>query len=211
VRYPNTVQLPDDTVLISNGSADYRGKGDSDVLAASLYHPDTNTLTPAADPTIGRNYHSAALLLPNGQVLTLGGDSLFKDPANTRDGEFEKRLEIYAPPYLLRGLPQPVIAKAPGQVERGATLRVSTPDAGRIAAARLIRPGAATHVTDVEQRSVALDITPVDGALELAVPEEATIVPAGFYMLFLVDEAGTPSAATWVRVTGPPARRAGQR
>jgi hypothetical protein len=73
VRYPNTVQLPDDTVLISNGSRDYRGKGDSDVLAASLYHPDTNSLTPAAAPTIGRNYHSAALLLPNGQVLTLGG------------------------------------------------------------------------------------------------------------------------------------------
>ena len=64
-----------------------------------------------------------------------------------------------------------------------------------------------TDVTDVEQRSVALDITPVDDALELAVPEEATIVPAGFYMLFLVDHAGTPSAATWVRVSDGPERR----
>ncbi|WP_308258980.1 galactose oxidase-like domain-containing protein [Pseudonocardia sp. H11422] len=208
VRYPNVVQLPDDNILISNGSLDYRGKGGSNVLQANLYHPDTNTLSPAADPAVGRNYHSEALLLPNGQVLTMGGDSLFSDELNTKEGKFEQRLEIYTPPYLFHG-PQPVISDAPAQVNLGGVMTVSSPDSARIATARLMRPGLATHVTDLEQRSVALDIDRrPDGTLGLTVPVEPTIVPPGYYMLFLVDDEGTPSVARWMHVTSPPDRGA---
>jgi hypothetical protein len=200
-RYPNVVQLPDDDILITGGSRDYRGKSGSQILRASLYRPSTNGLTPAADPTVGRDYHAEALLLPNGQVMTLGGNPLFEDPANTRVAEFEQRLEIYSPPYLFHG-PQPVITDAPAAVPVGATMVVSSPDAPRIASARLMRPSAVTHATDVEQRSVALDIERrPDGALGLALPDEPTLVPPGFYMLFLVDDAGTPSVARWVHVT----------
>ncbi|NMH91165.1 DUF1929 domain-containing protein [Pseudonocardia bannensis] len=200
VRYPNVVQLPDDDLLITGGSRDYRAKGNSHVLRAGLYDPDTNSLRAAADPTVGRDYHSAGVLLPNGQVMTLGGDPLFADKDDTKDGKFEQRLEIYTPPYLFHG-PQPVISDAPGQVARGESMTVSSPDASRIAQARLIRPSAATHATDVEQRSIALDIDRrPDGTLGLAVPPEPTLVPPGYYMLFLVDGAGTPSVARWVHV-----------
>ncbi|MFC5947904.1 galactose oxidase early set domain-containing protein [Pseudonocardia lutea] len=66
----------------------------------------------------------------------------------------------------------------------------------------LIRSSAATHATDVEQRSVALNVSKnPDGTLSLAIPEEPTLVPPGYYMLFLVDGAGTPSKAHWVHVT----------
>jgi hypothetical protein len=200
-RYPNVVTLPDDQVLITGGSRDYRGKGNSQVLRASLYDPGTNTLRPAADPTVPRDYHSEALLLPNGQVMTLGGNPLFEDEANTKVAKFEQRLEIYTPPYLFQG-PRPVIADAPVEVRLGSELDVTTPDAGRIAAARLIRPSAVTHATDVEQRSVRLDIASRDGdSLGLTVPAEPTLVPPGYYMLFLVDESGTPSVARWVQVS----------
>nr|WP_239029026.1 kelch motif-containing protein [Pseudonocardia acidicola] len=200
-RYPNVVQLPDDSLLITGGSRDYRGKGTSDNLVATFYHPDTNTLTAAADPTVGRDYHSEALLLPNGQVVTMGGNPLFADKDNQKPAPFEKRLEIYTPPYLLHG-PQPVIADAPAEAKPGGSMTVSSPDAATIASARLIRPSAVTHATDVEQRSVALDITRnPDGSLGLALPGEPTLVPPGYYMLFLVNEAGTPSVARWVHVT----------
>lgn len=200
-RYPNVVTLPDDSMLIANGSKDYRGKGASDNLVASLYHPDTNTLSPAADPTVGRDYHSEGLLLPNGQVLTMGGNSLFKDAADSKTAPFEQRLEIYTPPYLFHG-PQPTIATAPGNTAPGATFTVSSPDTARIATARLIRPSAATHATDIEQRSIALDIVKnQDGTMNLKVPAEPTIVPPGYYMLFLVDTGGAPSVAHWVHVT----------
>jgi hypothetical protein len=200
-RYPNVVQLPNDDLLISNGSRDYRGKGKSDLLLASLYHPSTNTLSPAADPTIGRDYHSEGILMPNGQVMTLGGNALFSDAADTKTAEFEKRLEIYTPPYLFHG-PQPVITKAPAEAKLGTSMTVTTPDVSSISAARLIRPSAATHVTDLEQRSVALTVgTTPDGALDLGIPGEPTLVPPGYYMLFLIDKAGVPSVAKWVHIT----------
>src|SRR5258705_10866904 len=70
-RYPNLVQLPDDTVLITNGSEYYRGRGGTDNHTARIYNPETNALSVAADPHVGRNYHSAAVLLPDGRVLTV--------------------------------------------------------------------------------------------------------------------------------------------
>lgn len=200
-RYPNLVTLPTDEILIAGGSRDYRGKGQSHIFEASLYTPSSNTLRPAAESSVGRDYHSAGVLLPNGQVLVMGGDALFSDPLNTRDAEFERRMEIYTPPYLFGG-DRPEITDAPTTVGLGATMTVATPDAQRIDRARLVRPSAATHVTDLEQRTVALEMEKrPDGTLGLALPGEATLVPPGYYMLFLVDDQGTPSVARWVQVT----------
>jgi hypothetical protein len=201
-RYPNVTTLPDDTMLISNGSRDYRGKGNSNNHNARIYRPQTNTLDYAADPHVGRNYHSAGLLLPDGRVMTVGSDPLFNDAASTIPGTFEQRIEIFTPPYLFRG-PQPTVATAPATMALGQTVDVATPDAARIASARLMAPMASTHVTDTGQRSVALDITKRDGGVSVTVPEDPTIAPPGRYMLFLVDERGIPSVGNWVEVSEP--------
>lgn len=200
-RYPNLVQLPDDTTLITGGSVGYRGNGQSDILEA--YTLDTDgALTDVADPTVGRDYHSEALLLPDGRVMTLGSNPLFRDAENTTPGRFERRLEIFTPPYLFRGDGRPEITDAPAGVGRGTTMTVSSPQAAAVTGARLIRPSAVTHGTDTEQRSVALDITArTDGGLDLAVPAAETLVPSGYYMLFLLDADGTPSTARWVQVS----------
>ncbi|WP_433786887.1 galactose oxidase-like domain-containing protein [Actinomycetospora sp. CA-101289] len=201
-RYPNLTTLPDDSMLISNGSRDYRGKGNSDNHNARLYRPQTNTLDYAADPQIGRNYHSASMLLPDGRVMVVGSDPLFNDTANTVPGTFEQRIEIYTPPYLFRG-PQPAISDAPPKAGLGDTITVGTPDAGRIVNARLMAPMTATHVTDVNQRSIALDMTKRDGAVTLTVPENRALAPPGRYMLFLLDDRGIPSAGRWIEVPEP--------
>jgi len=198
-RYPNLVTLPDDTTLITGGSSDYRGKSGTDNHTSRIYHPDNDTLSVAADPTVGRNYHSEALLLPGGQVLTLGSDALFGDPKNLTPATFEQRIEIYSPPYLFQGA-RPTVTGGPDSLARGASADFSTPDAANIATARLIRPAAATHVTNLEQRSIALDIVRKDGAVSVRVPPEQSLVPAGFYMLFMTDTHGVPSVARWVRV-----------
>jgi hypothetical protein len=201
-RYPNLTTLPDDTMLISNGSRDYRGKGLSDNHNARIYRPQTNTLDYAADPQVGRNYHAAGLLLPDGRVMTVGSDPLFNDAAGTIPGTFEQRIEIFTPPYLFRG-PQPTIADAPPSIGLGETATVATPDASRITSARLMAPMASTHVTDTGQRSIALDMTKSDGGVSVTVPEDRTIAPPGRYMLFLVDDRGVPSVARWVQVPAP--------
>ncbi|MBW1601508.1 DUF1929 domain-containing protein [Streptomyces sp. JJ66] len=201
-RYLNSVILPDDTVFTTGGSRDYRGRGDSDILAAQIYDPRTETFTEAAAPEVGRNYHSEALLLPDGRVATFGSDPLFADKEGTRLGVFEKRVEVYTPPYLHgdRAENRPVLGEGPRRLERGETATFRTPDASRVATAKLMRPSAVTHVTDVEQRSVALGVERGSGGVTLSVPDDRSLLPPGWYMLFVTDEEGTPSVATWVHL-----------
>jgi hypothetical protein len=188
-RYPGVVTLPDDTVLVSGGSERYRAK---DSLTAEIYHPDTNTFTQAADPLVGRDYHSSYLLMPDGRVAVFGSNPL------TEDNYFETRIEIYSPSYLYRG-ERPVIRSAPTTVTRGSTIDLSVSQ--QVSKVRLIRPGAYTHVTDTEQRSVALPVVrQADGSVTVTVPENPNLLPPDWYMLFIDNGDNIPSVATWVQV-----------
>ncbi|MFH8370266.1 galactose oxidase-like domain-containing protein [Streptomyces sp. NPDC018031] len=200
VRYPSSVILPDDTVLTTNGSGDYRGRGASNVLKAEIYDPRTNTSRPVADPLVGRNYHSGALLLPDGRVMTFGSDSLFADEANTRPGDFQQQIDLYTPPYLFRGERPRLTGPARTEVEPGGRATFRTAGTTRIAKARLLRPGSFTHVTNVEQKSVALKFRRTAHGVTVTVPDDPSLVPPGWYMLHVVDPRGVPSEAVWVKV-----------
>jgi Domain of unknown function (DUF1929) len=198
-RYLSAVLLPNDTVLATGGSSDYRGRGASDVRQARFYDPRANSFLPAADPTVGRGYHSSALLLPDGRVATFGSDPQFSDRKNTVPGRFEQRVEVYSPPYLFHG-ERPAISGGPREVRQGGTARFRVRHAADVTEMRLMRPSAVTHSTDVQQRSVRLPLTHRPGSVRVSVPRDASLVPRGWYMLFAVDKAGTPSRARWVHV-----------
>jgi hypothetical protein len=198
-RYPQSSILPDDTVLVSGGSEDYRGRGASNILQARIYHPDTNSFDRVADPLVGRNYHSGSILLPDGRVMFFGSDSLYGDKANTKPGTFEQRIEIYTPPYLYRDS-RPSLSGGPQTIARGGTGTFTSPQASAIKKVRLIRPSASTHVTDVDQRSVALDFTTSGNKITVRMPKNRNLVTSGWYMLFVDDDQGTPSKAQWVKV-----------
>jgi hypothetical protein len=198
-RYPQASILPDDTVLVSGGSEDYRGRSDSNILQARLYDPATNTFRRVADPLVGRNYHSGSILLPDGRVMFFGSDSLFGDKANTKPGTFEQRIEIYTPPYLYRDS-RPSLSGGPKTIARGASGTFTSQHAATIKKVRLIRPSSTTHVTDVDQRSIALDFRTSGDKITVTVPKNRNLVQSGWYMLFVVDDQGTPSKAQWVKV-----------
>ncbi|MEV6990325.1 galactose oxidase-like domain-containing protein [Streptomyces sp. NPDC093228] len=198
-RYPQSSVLPDDTVLVSGGSEDYRGRGESNILQARIYHPDTNTFQRVADPLVGRNYHSGSILLPDGRVMFFGSDSLYADKADTKPGVFEQRIEIYTPPYLYRDS-RPSLSGGPQTIARGASGTFTSQHAPTIRKVRLIRPSASTHVTDVDQRSIALDFTTSGDKITVTVPKNRNLVQSGWYMLFAGDDQGTPSTAQWVKV-----------
>ncbi|WP_217254441.1 kelch motif-containing protein [Streptomyces sp. AC602_WCS936] len=198
-RYPQASILPDDSVLVSGGSEDYRGRSASNILEARLYHPDTNEFERIADPLVGRNYHSGSILLPDGRVMFFGSDSLYADKANTKPGKFEQRIEIYTPPYLYRDS-RPDLSGGPKTIERGESGTFTSRAAESIKKVRLIRPSASTHVTDVDQRSIALDFKAEGDQLTVTVPENKNLVQSGWYMMFVTDGEGTPSKAEWVHV-----------
>ena len=208
--YVSAVALPDGTVLETGGSLYPRT---DNVREASIFDPATNSFTPVAADPVGRNYHSEALLLPDGRVLTLGSN-----PANPVTGQesFETRLSIYEPPYLFDG-PRPVLTAIDGQAnhlegsfnhtaqwEYGSQHTLSYTSAEPIASAVLIRPAAVTHSSDPNQREVALPITQnaADGTLKVGLTSNPNLAPPGYYMVFLVNSKGVPAVAQWVHV-GP--------
>lgn len=198
-RYPSATLLPDDSVLVTGGSDDYRGRGGSNVLQARLYDAKTDRYKRVADPAVGRNYHSGSVLLPDGRVMIFGSDSLYADRANSRPGVFEQRIEIYTPPYLYRGS-RPELTAGPKRLRRGDTGMFTTSRGSTITSAKLMRPSAVTHVTDTDQRSVELGLARTAGGISVTVPKNRALVPSGWYMLFVTDSKGTPSEGTWVEI-----------
>lgn len=191
--------LPDGRVFLNGGSL-----VDNTILGASytakLWDPASATWTVAARAARMRLYHSSALLLPDGRVLTGGGGA----PGPVRN----LNVEIYTPPYLFdadgsgRLAVRPTIVSAPTTATWGQriTLATDTPDIGRVT---LIRAGSATHSSDVEQRFMAPDFVPLSGGgpgVEVVMPTSAEEAPPGFYMVFAFNRAGVPSVARIIRL-----------
>lgn len=192
LNYPrlneNLVDLPDGTVL-SVGGGGGGGLYANPVTSAELYNPNTGTWSLMASQTVQRTYHSTAILLPDGRVLSAGSDH----------GSLENTYEIYSPPYLFAGS-RPTIASSPATVGYGQTFGVTTPDASSIARVELISPGAATHDFNMGQRFVNLSYSVAGGQLTVTGPATSDVAPPGWYMLFIVNSSGVPSQAAWVNV-----------
>jgi plastocyanin len=191
----NAVLLPDRTVMVSGGNQSGEAVF-TPALHAEIYHPDTDKWTLAAEATVPRLYHSIALLLPDGRVLTAGSN-----PENPGVMGGELRLELFHPPYLFRG-PRPIVDEAPTEVRYGETFHIHTPQARSLKWVSLIRPMATTHSWESNQRLVDIPFeTHGFCALHAHTPKEATIAPPGWYMLFLTDTDGVPSQAHWVHLS----------
>lgn len=202
VRYPNLTVTPWDEVIGMGGTGDYRAKHSSYSYRTFSYNPTTNMVTDLAETTIGRGYHSGSLLLPDGRILVFGGDPLYADKDNTTPGKFEQRIEIFTPPQLFRG--ERPIVNASNQnlqsVGRGQQISMGIAAGQTVKTARLIAPSSTTHVTNIEQRSIAAIVTQSDSRLSVTLPADEASLPNGWYMLYVVSEQGVPSFAEMVQI-----------
>jgi hypothetical protein len=206
-RQHNLSVLADGTVLATGGNSSGAGLVDlnAGVYNAELWNPATGTWRTLAAMQVTRQYHSTALLLPDGRVLSAGGGI-----CGTCDqvGYLAKNAEIFSPPYLFdsSGNPatRPTITSAPSSVTYGQPFQVDTPDPSAISKLALVRLGAVTHSVNMEQRYVPLSYTPGTSALNATAPTNQNIAPPGYYMLFAIDTNGVPSIAKFVRIDNPP-------
>lgn len=196
----NAVLLPGGGVVVVGG-----GRGQSqqagqrwtypngEARPVELLEPGSSSWTLGAAQAEDRGYHSIALLLPDGRVLSAGDDV---NPTTTSD-----TFELYSPPYLFRG-PRPQITNAPTTVRYGSRFEVKA--SGKPQRAVLMAPGSVTHSTNMTQRHVELQVERTKGGtLTLRAPASGNIAPPGHYMLFVIDDDGVPSVASWVHVAGP--------
>lgn len=194
--FHNLTLLPDGTVLATGGGITTdRGDLPGAVHTAELWSPTTEAWTPMARMQIPRLYHSTALLMPDGRVLTVGGGRFNGDASDPN----QFSAEIYSPPYLFQG-PRPTISAAPTATTYGTSFAVLTPDAGQIATVSLLRLGTVTHAFNTGQRFVPLTFTAVPGTLTVQAPANGNLAPPGYYLLFLLDQRGVPSIGAMVHV-----------
>ena len=201
LRYVNLTVTPWDEIFGTGGTADYRAKGNSYSYASFSYNPTTNTTAEMADATVGRGYHSGAILLRDGRIMVFGNDPLYSDKDNTIPGTFEQRVEIYTPPQFFRGERPVLDGPTSLQSARGASLEFTSPNAQSISYARLIPPSSSTHVTNLEQRSVGAIVRTFGSTVTIDLPQNQNDLPNGWYMLFVVDKDDRSSYAKMVHIT----------
>ena len=182
----NLVILPDGNVLAVGGNTD--GNGAGPVFAAEIFDPKSGkwSLQPPSDITQPRMYHSTAILLHDGRVVSAGGEGV-------------RTAQIFRPPYITSEAPRPSITAYPAYMQYGQDYPIQylTNGANEAKQVCLIRLASTTHGFDQDQRRVPLAITG-SGQVPTApsptyqvvvkAPLNGNIAPPGYYMLFILSE-----------------------
>jgi len=168
---------------------------------AEIWNPDTGVWTQHASGVKSRLYHSIALLLPDASVLVGGGGA---NSPTTSLPENNTNIEVYYPPYLYGPgggfAARPVISSAPASVTIGETFPVDFAGSGPPTRVALVKTGSVTHGWNMDQRFVEATFNVSGSRVMVQAPTKAADAPPGFYMLFLLNNAGTPSVAKIVEI-----------
>jgi len=200
VRYwANGTVLADGTVLVTGGSAGFDTLQGVD-YTAEMWNPATGQWTAGANAAVPRLYHSIALLMPDGSVLTGGGGS--PGPLKNLNGE------IFYPPYLYAndgsGNPavRPTIEWAPPRMSLSwPWLLFAVGQYDRIGRVTLVKLGSVTHARNFDQRFLNVTFKQFGDRVVAAVPSSPNVTLPGYYMLFAFNQNGTPSIASIMLVT----------
>jgi PAS domain-containing protein len=225
---PDSIILPDGKILYVNGA--YTGvaggvAGEVQFTAGIVYEADLfdpeaprgqqwTTLAPAK---IQRLYHSEALLVPSGHVITTGSEMMnyndFHGNANADKcfpsvnvactTPYNYQMERFAPPYVQKGeaLGKPVINSAPATIpyntEFQITLDTSTEEIVKVV---IVRYSSVTHSTNTDQRLVELALLAKndDKTLTVRSPWSSSLAPPGNWMLWVLNGDNIPSESKTV-------------
>ncbi|KAK6220804.1 hypothetical protein LQW54_001722 [Pestalotiopsis sp. IQ-011] len=199
--------LPDGTYLIANGArqgvAGF-GLATDPNLNAVLYDPRKPVgarMSVMANTSVARLYHSEAITLLDGRVLITGSDP--------QDGVHpeEIRVEVFTPPYLLKGLPRPSFTVTSKDWAYGATVPFSLGAAAKNGAIKVSLLGAvsSTHGNSMGARTLFPAVSCTNTSCTVVAPPGSHVAPPGWYQMFVLD-GDTPAVGTYVRIGGDPAK-----
>ena len=151
-----------------------------------IYNPNTQTSLEMDQSYFRRNYHSTSLLLPDGRILTAGGDVW--------------NAEIFYPPYLFEKdfNNNTVLAKRPQinniskELKRGEEVKVGV--SGDISKVTLISTGSTTHAQGSESKFRNLNFNKItENEIQIQLNDNPNNLQNGTYLLFVLNSKGVPS------------------
>ncbi|MFK8028573.1 MAG: galactose oxidase-like domain-containing protein, partial [Gammaproteobacteria bacterium] len=209
MNYPrvfnSSTTLPNGEILLVGGNTNgINFSDDNSILPAEIYNPTTNSWRIVDSIDVPRNYHSTAILLKDGRVLSAGGGACGEDiingatcSTNHLDGQ------IFTPPYLFNsdGTPatRPTLSNVPAQTGTGQQITVTaSSDTQRFS---MIRLSATTHGLNTDQRYLPVSsINNNDGTFTLTMYPNQNVLIGGNYWLYAVNANGTPSIGENIQV-----------
>ncbi|EMD59761.1 hypothetical protein GGP41_008464 [Bipolaris sorokiniana] len=205
--FANVVVLPDGKILVTGGQGVAEGFTDLEpVFNPELFDPATRTFTELSPEVVPRNYHSVAILLPDGTVFTGGGGLCWDDGSGRvsepcRNTVDHPNGQIFTPPYLTTGAPRPVIENvASTKIAPGGRLEVTMKGSAKDVSFSLIRIGSVTHSINTDQRRVPLEPKVDGGKVTLPILNDQGVMLPGMWYLFAVSEKGVPSIAKTIHM-----------
>jgi len=180
----NATIMPDGNIFL-NGGHSYNDLEFS-VFTPEIYNPNTQTTKEMSNSYFRRNYHASSLLLPDGRILTAGGDVW--------------NAEIFYPPYLFAkdNNDKTVLAKRPQivnldkDIKRGEKVEIEVN--GEISKVSLISTGSTTHAQGSESKFRNINFTKVSNdKIEIKLDNNSNNLQNGTYLLFVLNSKGTPS------------------
>ena len=202
--------LPDGKVLIVGGEVDedsVAAGAPAQSLHYQMFDPESGKITALGEFPVPRLDHTSMVLLPDASVLVMGSDRTELLPDNLVPGVEADRdtgvpvAQVYKPPYLFKG-PRPIIKDAPDEIAYGSSFDVKV--SGRIGSVVLIMPSPQTHKWDWGNRYVELAFDKGEnGRLTVVAPAVPGLALPGYYMLFVLSDAGVPSEAELVHFSVP--------
>ena len=191
--------LPDGRVVIIGGarSTDDGGSNiDKAEKSLHIWDPETNKLIRGDKEDNARLYHSSALILPDGSVVSAGGGA--PGPVRNRNGQ------LYHPDYFYdpkqQKVDRPKITESPRNIKSGSNFFIFVDDASRVVKVTATKSGSSSHTRNCDTRWLDLPFDIVDKKTLRVTAEKNLIMIGGLWMLNLIDTHGVPSEASLVGV-----------
>ncbi len=200
-KFHNFVVLPTGGVMAVGGNttgAKFQDNGS--VMEAEVWDPDTGQWSLTAAMTVPRDYHSTALLMVDGRVITAGGGY---SSGNPNAGGTHQDAQIFSPSYLFDDngdlATRPVITAAVADANHGESLLVTS--TSNISEFTMTRLSAVTHSMNTDQRFFRPDFVNLgNGSYQVTVHSNPNVATPGYWMLFAIDANGVPSEAEVIRI-----------
>ncbi|MGB0867734.1 MAG: RICIN domain-containing protein, partial [Granulosicoccaceae bacterium] len=162
-----------------------------------IWNPESRKWRTVAALSTPRTYHSWALLLRDGRVLSGGGGLCGDCSANHPDAQ------IYTPPYLYDSdghlALRPEIISGSTETTVGGYLNFQTD--GPVAKFNMVRLSSVTHSINTDQRFISLETESLGDQLYIAqLSSNVNVMIPGMYWVFAVNDLGVPSEGHLLQV-----------